>query len=136
MSVSVNLPLHPKVQKFSSGIGSRGWSRKKDRKTVVVCGVVAILDILVVRSLLWAEVQPSPDPSAETVSKSSARAEERGGQLVVVCVTCGEGRLSRREQPCWAFLGAPCQGVAYCLDISPVKKSAPTFPRFGVKKTS
>jgi len=28
--------LHHKVQKFSSGTGSPGWSRKKDRKTVVV----------------------------------------------------------------------------------------------------
>jgi len=28
--------LHYKVQKFSSGTGSPGWSRKKGRKTVVV----------------------------------------------------------------------------------------------------
>jgi len=38
VSASVNLPLHPKVQKFSSGTGSPGWSRKKGRKTVVWCG--------------------------------------------------------------------------------------------------
>jgi len=36
MSASVNLPLHHTVQKFSSGTGSPGWSRKKDRKMVVV----------------------------------------------------------------------------------------------------
>jgi len=36
MSASVNLPLHHKVQKFSSGTGSPGCSRKKGRKTVVV----------------------------------------------------------------------------------------------------
>jgi len=36
VSSSVNLPLHHKVQKFSSGTGSSGWSRKKGRKTVVV----------------------------------------------------------------------------------------------------
>ena len=36
VSDSVNLPLHHKVQKFSSGTGSPGWSRKKGRKTVVV----------------------------------------------------------------------------------------------------
>jgi len=36
VSASVNLPLHHKVQKFSSGIGSPGWSRKKGHKTVVV----------------------------------------------------------------------------------------------------
>jgi len=33
---SVNLPLHHKVQKFSSGTGWLGWSRKKGHKTVVV----------------------------------------------------------------------------------------------------
>ena len=36
VSASVNLPLHHKVQKFSSGIGSPGWSWKKGRKMVVV----------------------------------------------------------------------------------------------------
>ena len=36
VSASVNLPLHHIVQKFSSGTGSPGWSRKKGRKTVVV----------------------------------------------------------------------------------------------------
>jgi len=36
VSASVNLPLHHKVQKFSSGTGSPGWSRKKDHKTVVI----------------------------------------------------------------------------------------------------
>jgi len=36
VSASVNLSLHHKVQKFSSGNGSPGWSRKKDRKTVLV----------------------------------------------------------------------------------------------------
>jgi len=37
VSASVNLPLHHKVQKFSSGTGLPGWSWKKSRKTVV-CG--------------------------------------------------------------------------------------------------
>ena len=36
VSACVNLPLHHKVQKFSSGTGSPGWSRKKGHKTVVV----------------------------------------------------------------------------------------------------
>jgi len=41
VSASVNLPLHHKVQKFSSGTGSPGWSWKKGRRTVVVwCGNV------------------------------------------------------------------------------------------------
>jgi len=41
VSVSVNLPLHHKIQKFSSGTGSHGWSRKKGRKTVVCVCVAA-----------------------------------------------------------------------------------------------
>jgi len=43
VSASVNLPLHHKVQKLSSGTGLPGWSRKNGRKTIVV--VVIILDI-------------------------------------------------------------------------------------------
>ena len=45
VSASVNLPLHHKVQKFSSGTRSPGWSRKKGRKTVVVwwCRFVSLL---------------------------------------------------------------------------------------------
>jgi len=35
VSASVNLPLHHKVQKFSSGTGSPGWSR---RRAVNGCG--------------------------------------------------------------------------------------------------
>ena len=42
VSASANLPLHHKVQKFSSGTGSPGWSRKKGRKTVVVVVVVRV----------------------------------------------------------------------------------------------
>ena len=40
---SVNLPLHHEVQKFSSGTGSTGWSRKKGCKMVVVKTVVVSL---------------------------------------------------------------------------------------------
>ena len=40
VSASVNLSLHHKVQKFSSGTGSPGCSRKKGRKMVVVVVVV------------------------------------------------------------------------------------------------
>ena len=44
VSASVNLPLHHKVQKFSSGTGSPGWSRTKGRKTVMVwCFMFCIL---------------------------------------------------------------------------------------------
>jgi len=36
VSASFDLPLHHKVQKFSSGTGSPRWSQKKGRKMVVV----------------------------------------------------------------------------------------------------
>jgi len=36
VSVSVNLPLHHKVQKYSSSTGIHMWSRKKGHKTPVV----------------------------------------------------------------------------------------------------
>jgi len=36
VSASVNLSVHHKVQKFSSGTGSPRWSEKKSRKTVAV----------------------------------------------------------------------------------------------------
>jgi len=36
VSAFVNPPLHHKVQKFSSGTGLHGWSRKKGLKMVVV----------------------------------------------------------------------------------------------------
>ena len=48
VSASVNLPLRHKVQEFSSGTGSPGWSRKKGRKTVVVVVVVPIGHMAVV----------------------------------------------------------------------------------------
>jgi len=44
VSASVNLPLHHKVQKFSSGTGSPGWSWKKGCKMVVVVVVVTITE--------------------------------------------------------------------------------------------
>jgi len=56
VSASVNLPLHHKVQKFSSGTGSPGWSRKKGRKTAVV---------VVVQSAMWT-VAPRDTNHAES----------------------------------------------------------------------
>jgi len=46
VSASVDLPLHHKVQKFSSGTGLPGWSRKKGCKMVVVCGGGCIMTFL------------------------------------------------------------------------------------------
>jgi len=47
VSASVNLPLHHKVQKFSSGTGSPGWSQKKGLKTVVVVVVIWYLGVAI-----------------------------------------------------------------------------------------
>ena len=46
VSASINLPLHHKVQKFSSGTGSPGWSQKKGRKTVVVWWWISLFEKL------------------------------------------------------------------------------------------
>ena len=44
VSASLKLPMQYKVQKFSSGTGSPGWSRKKGRKTSVMqCGVGSLI---------------------------------------------------------------------------------------------
>ena len=43
VSASVNLPLHRKVQKFSSGTGSPGWSQKRAVKRLWCGGVVESL---------------------------------------------------------------------------------------------
>ena len=57
VSASVDLPFHRKVQKFSSGTGSPGWSGKNGRKTVVsVC-------------VLW----PNGRPSQLLLSTCSSR---------------------------------------------------------------
>jgi len=42
VSASVNLPLHYKVQKFSSGTSSPGWSRKKAVKRLWWCGIPSL----------------------------------------------------------------------------------------------
>ena len=41
VSAALNLPLHHKVHKFSSGTGSPGWSQKKGCKMVVVAHTTA-----------------------------------------------------------------------------------------------
>jgi len=46
VSPSVNLPLHHKVQQFSSGTGLPGWSWKKGRKMVVVVFPYQIIQCL------------------------------------------------------------------------------------------
>jgi len=45
VSASVNLPLHYKVQKFSSGTGSPGWSRKKGHTMLAVSASDAAVNL-------------------------------------------------------------------------------------------
>jgi len=55
VSASGNLPMHHKVQKFSSGNGSPGWSQKNGRKTAVV--VVVNTSIFCYDDLLLSDTQ-------------------------------------------------------------------------------
>jgi len=55
VSASVNLPLHHKVQKFSSGTRSPRWSQKRGRKRAgkrLWCGRTVVVDTAV-RKLTW-----------------------------------------------------------------------------------
>jgi len=61
VSASVNLRLHHKVQKFSSGIGSPGWSRKKCRKMVVcMCVCVCVCVWYTLRTAKWISTATQP----------------------------------------------------------------------------
>jgi len=44
--------MHHKVQKFSSGTGSPGWSWKKGRETVVMV-VVVVAEVCALLSAVW-----------------------------------------------------------------------------------
>jgi len=46
VSACINLPLHQRVQKFSSGTGSPRWSRKTGRKTVVGPEVISLSELI------------------------------------------------------------------------------------------
>jgi len=73
VSASVNLPLHPKVQKFSSGTGSPGWSRKKGRRMFVV-GLWLILK----------DIDPITCSDKETVTKEKNRKNKSAPRLSAV----------------------------------------------------
>jgi len=74
VSGSVNLPLHHKVQKFSSGTGSPGWSRKKGRKTVVVV-VVKKLNII-------QQNQTCINKPKDSITQNKLKIKARFGHLV------------------------------------------------------
>jgi len=88
VSASVNLPLHHKVQNFSSGTGSLGWSRKKGCKTVVVvdswnkqCGIPYLRGQSVDQnktscSARFSSLQPMPGVSFTALTLLVGREEE------------------------------------------------------------
>jgi len=67
VSASVNLPLHHKIQKFSSGTGSPEWSRKKGRKTVVVLTKIKIVVTTISVSCLSEQQSDCMYPGAHPV---------------------------------------------------------------------
>ena len=60
VSASVNLPLHHKVQKFSSGTGSPWWSRKKGHKMVVVVVVEVLRRRAIYKSTFYLLTRAEP----------------------------------------------------------------------------
>ena len=64
VSASVNLPLHHNVQKFSSGTGSPGWSRKKGRKTVVVVMVLSFSTLIYNKRTMTVDVDSGAEAGA------------------------------------------------------------------------
>jgi len=70
VSASVNLSLHHKVQKFSSGTGSPGWSRKKGRKTAVVVRDINICYLLAASPVCQMPLAVHTSPPAFSVWSS------------------------------------------------------------------
>ena len=97
VSASVNLPLHHKVKKFSSGTGSPGWSRKNGQKTVVVWWWWMLFSAAIFRwtSASWLLLD---------VLHSAVLKENLWGQLVQVFT----GWMSSRPT---TFLSMPCSVV-------------------------
>jgi len=88
VSTSVNLPLHHKVQKFSSGIVSPGWSRKKSRKTVVVVvGMCVCIRICVSRSSWQPRLSRRPIIDCRLYRTSQSLNVNRTETVTSVCRT-------------------------------------------------
>jgi len=81
VSASVNLPLHHKVPKFTSGTGSPGWSWKKGRKTVVVVVIC------------WHNTFRHPTNSVKTLKASIQTQLWWGRERYVGILQAGKGLL-------------------------------------------
>jgi len=77
VSASVNLPLHHKVQKFSSGTGSSGWSQKKGRKMVVLVASKRKNQLLCTRkhSLLYRVLRGGKRSDGHLTRRAECKAE-------------------------------------------------------------
>jgi len=97
VSASVNLPLHHKVQKFSSGTISPGWSRKKGRKTVVVvCGGSQIKNFVTKGTLHSSLVQPTVCSFAPNTGDPVGHEDIRQGLKGVITET-----VLQKYTVCW-----------------------------------
>jgi len=107
---SVNLPLHHKVQKFSCGTSSPGWSRKKGRKTVVVvyCGQTAGW----IKMLLSTEVGLGPN---DIVLRGDPAPPKRGAtpNFRPMSIVATVAHLSY----CWALIFVTTNHVGGILNI-------------------
>jgi len=76
VSAYVNLPLHHKVQKFSSGTGSHRWSRKRAVKRLRVCVCVRVRVCVCVCNILQqvSTITITPEVAATHQTAADVRA--------------------------------------------------------------
>ena len=90
VSASVNLPLHHKVQKFSSGTGSPGWSRLR-------CGCGVVLSDSVSRHIYV--ILPLPRYYYWILSRATVQFMNRFYLLYVLCIyQTGQGGCPSDQQ--------------------------------------
>jgi len=128
VSASVNLPLHHKVQKFSSGTSSPGWSRKKDRKTVVVwCGGVYAYDGQQL-PLTW----PCPDTCECTCSPTWQSSAGTWGTACDGRASQCSARSAGRRAPSLHCTERRCRGTTCTASPSPAAAATQHHSRLTV----
>ena len=95
VSATVNLPLHHKVQKFSSGTDSPGCSWKKGHKMVVWCGLLWPNGWMN-EDATWYRSRPRPRPHCVRWRPSSYPQKGHSSpRLFLAHVYCGHGHSSQ-----------------------------------------
>jgi len=86
---SDNLPLHHKVQKFSSGAGSPRWSQKEGHKTVVVWWILSLNNVIYQELLLvsdcWRKGNNAASVTSLVVDEERMRPGHWWGSVLCVC---------------------------------------------------